>query len=84
MDEKLTDKQIGTFDKATGATTFPALDFNGNPYNRPATQCFLDESRFVIVPVGFTAWDKIEALRAPAKPAVPEFSAQSKPGLKQD
>lgn len=63
-DEK--DKRIGTLDANGAVLTWPLTNFTGGSYSQPASRHNLDATRFVVLPMNFTAWDELQAFKGGA------------------
>ena len=52
---------IGTWNE--DGTVWPEVDINGQPYAQPATIVGLDDTHFVVIPVNFTDWERLDTIR---------------------
>ena len=47
-----------------GSITWPKTDVMGGGYTQPVTRCTVAPGVFVVLPVGFTQWERIGEIKA--------------------
>ncbi len=65
-------KQIGSYNDDGSIKEWPEQDIDGRDFEKHQTRADLGGGKFVVLPVNFTDWDRVEKLRQQYKPASPE------------
>ena len=58
------DDILGTLDSDGAVQVWPKLNIMGGSYTPPASRVIVGAGQFVVLPAGFTAWERVEEVKA--------------------
>jgi len=68
--------KIGTVDTDGNVTEWPKRNINGGEYTPPSNRIGVGVGRFVVLPPGFTAWEKVDEIKAALTTSAPKSKAK--------